>query len=683
MGRPLNGTLVETASGWRVEVPSARGSKRRVRRTFDSKSEAVAWRETAITALTQDRPLPDRASRPAPAGPEARGRTRFMEVAEPWHRELVLSNQAQVERTEAVLDDLRKIGAYFDQHGLFLETLDREEYLTILRQWAGTVVGPLNKRLSAARRDNGEFLEGYSPDGYADKRRTLNAVLNHARHVMKVPMQFELESIGRIPATTRPRKAKRAPITIAEAGELAAHLHAVHAFALLLMRLTGMRIGEVFGLRVCSYVSDPSRGRAVLVLLRQGGRKFLYRASDGGVVHSTERDSLKTLSSDRVVPIGSQLQQLVELVIAIFHTDPDTGVVDGDARLVPDLTGKGVGQGSFRSALEVAAARVGLDGIDEDSLLGVELGLGPHQMRAGFVSELSYTDIGEGTQRRYVGHQASTNSVRRAYLLDGRQFDELAPVAAAMEQAIAQELPDGLIVPTHHRCTTGSQPALLPRAAFLDAELAGVGWLVRRELTTATGRGLYGDTAAGVAVADVDRGDDVLDVRQVARLLDVAPGTARRMLREGELPSIPLPGGRDDQRGVRLDDAMRYLDHISRQVPLASLAQELGIALGSVHQVLPRLGITATKHRSVAVVDAPGAAAVREWQRRHEQQRREGLKLSEAAEQLRATPRAVERWIEQGQLQLLPRHGPDRYVTRASIDALAAVRRRPGRQVRR
>lgn len=58
-GRPCRGTKKRTNAGFAVEVPTARGSKLRMRRSFDDESHADDWRAAALVAIDLSVPIPE------------------------------------------------------------------------------------------------------------------------------------------------------------------------------------------------------------------------------------------------------------------------------------------------------------------------------------------------------------------------------------------------------------------------------------------------------------------------------------------------------------------------------------------------------------------------------------------------------------------------------------------------
>jgi hypothetical protein len=72
-----------------------------------------------------------------------------------------------------------------------------------------------------------------------------------------------------------------------------------------LQRIAGLRISEVFGLHVDDVVDLGDGG--LLFVRRQGGKSFWIRDDDGHPLQVTEKETLKTSASRRVIAIPAQL----------------------------------------------------------------------------------------------------------------------------------------------------------------------------------------------------------------------------------------------------------------------------------------------------------------------------------------------------------------------------------------
>ncbi|KQW45055.1 hypothetical protein ASC77_19940 [Nocardioides sp. Root1257] len=688
MGRPLSGRIKPTPTGFRADLPEATGSTRRIGGTFPDRDTAQAWLDDAIAAHQSGTPITHprdwqtarhidaaetaEARQQAPAnqsmpGGDAEGGggrgdavsavsqetdapATFRAVASAYLRErYVLGHQAGGDREIAERDLLDKLDrAFFTARGLSPVTLTRDAYLSILCQWAGTETGPLNKRIPAHQVDNADFPRGYSAQGVRNHRQTLDKVLRYAWKVLGQPALFDPDTVE-TPKTDARKKAPKRAITLAETAAVAAHLHAVHQLTLWVLRLSGLRISECFGLHVADAAPVPDgSGRGLLVVARQGGRVFWERLPDGTLVARTEVDRVKTEQSVRLVPIPAALMRLIRLTIEIFHTDAN-GDVDPNTRLIPDLTGAGSGQGSFRAAFAKAAARAGLD-VSSDLVDGCELPI-PHDLRKTIGTDLAVAELPAWVRLRHLGHAAGTDVHHRHYLLDDPAAAPLLRVADALQATLDADLPapvaTRLVVPTLERCTAGNQSALARRADQIDAQLLEADWLI----------------------TPTDAGTDLLDAAQVAAYLNMSAVTVRRWLRDGMLPSRPLPGGRADRRCAALADVEALRVALSDGTTMADLADELDYGAASLHQAAARLGLPLERRGRITLVPEQTRAGLTAWVARRRRLEADGYTHDQAAARLRVPVQTIRSLVRSGVLTALPTGTGERaYVTRPSVD---------------
>ncbi len=307
----------------------------------------------------------------------------------------------------------------------------------------------------------------------------------------------------------------------------AEHLHAVHALAPWLLRVLGLRVSEGYGIHVRDVYDDGDYG--VIRIFRQGGRNFTVLDEFGDEERVPSKKGLKTAGSDRYLIAPPQVMVLIRFIIETFHTDPVTGEADPDARLIPALSRPNrAGQSAFRPALASAAAKAGIDlGDDQEAAL---LPM-PKDLRAGALTDLQWEDVPDAIRLRWGGHlgRVSNRLVRserppnhawwrcppsaclrqalvvrlasrarttprprtgewrhalvghdvqsRHYIKDDPSFSHLLPATFALERVINADCPDGLIIASSVRCTTGSQRLLAPHAERIDAALIAAGWL--------------------------------------------------------------------------------------------------------------------------------------------------------------------------------------------------------------
>jgi AcrR family transcriptional regulator len=116
MGRPLTGSLRRQNNRWWASVPGAKGTARRREEGFASRADAQAWLTAAVTALANDRPIPDadrfrthRPPRPTPAPAEpAKLQPDVASVAKAWmaaaYEDLRRGGPGRAERVRRIVE---------------------------------------------------------------------------------------------------------------------------------------------------------------------------------------------------------------------------------------------------------------------------------------------------------------------------------------------------------------------------------------------------------------------------------------------------------------------------------------------------------------------------------------------------------------------------------------------------
>lgn len=715
MGRPLTGSLRAHGRSWVVEVPVARGSRARVSRAFNQKADAEAWRAAAVTALTTGDPLPEadafRTADPAIFAATRGKSATFEDVAADWHRERFGTlRRAQPQRAADVLRKIdRHILPFLRAHGVATGSdLTRGTYVDLLVGLAdpsnrprharaaeaggmdpltvaaasaatGASRSTLRRRLAdrsfpnAAKDPHGQWLipwadldaagltsgplsrgprprGGLSQDVLADVRRTLDAILRHGVATAGWILTFEPASVDNPVSRALPRPPRR-QITVDETVTLAGHLHAVHQIALWQMRVLGLRISEAYGLRVCDVVDFGDRG--MVVVHAQGGRLFLVEDGEG-VAATDRKDQLKTRQSRRLLIVPTPLMALLRTTIDVFHTDPDTGAVDLEARLIPRLTASGRdSQAAFRAALRAAALAAGLDVNIQD---GESLLPRPHDLRAANLTDLAWThDLEELIRKRWAGHIAGRDVHHAHYVLDHPDAQTMLPVVQRVEELLRAASPGGHMVPTHRRCTTKSQPALYDRRGHIDEALQELGWLVAP-----------------------DAASEAMTAAQAAAILAVGTHTVRRMAQRGDLNA--LPG--HDLLLVSTDSVLAVVHQRAVQVRTTDLATELEVPPERLRRWIQRHALPVDRDGTDWTLPDTTVAFLRDLVMLERRLRANGVRLSQAAVLLGVDAATIHRLIHHGTLSVLPESGPDggRYVSRESLDLFEARRGARGRR---
>ncbi|MEX0650855.1 MAG: hypothetical protein WD186_02360, partial [Actinomycetota bacterium] len=246
-----------------------------------------------------------------------------------------------------------------------------------------------------------------------------------------------------LPASAKPREGKRKPVKskagdvpLRDVRDVARGLHVIHQTVLWMLRLLGLRISEAYGPHVGDLIVDGDLG--LLAIGRQGGRPFLVRDETGDVVRRDEKERLKTDSSVRVVVVPPALLTLLRLIIEAYHTDPVTGRVDLEARLIPGIRERNLGGvAGFTSALRTAT---------KDMAQFESQVLSPHGLRKSLATELSVTDVDVLIRRSWFGHLRASD-VHHVHYVSTR-IDSLRAVAEAITNQVAKELDGDLRVDT-------------------------------------------------------------------------------------------------------------------------------------------------------------------------------------------------------------------------------------------
>ncbi|MEI6623524.1 MAG: hypothetical protein WCP28_16640 [Actinomycetes bacterium] len=732
-GRPCRGTKTATSTGWRIEVPLARGSARRMRRTFADEASADAWRSAALSALDLGLGVPEpaawalaaelaaatAAANPATAtgGADdgdgggdgggdgaaqvgaAIGEASFADVAADWVAETYddaqrggLERKQGVEATIAnhLMPFMTANGfltgsdvtraAY---RGLFTAKLapvdpDAVRYgvhsmLTVeaaialtgaskstirrrLRdgEFPGSVLGADRRRMiphadlvaagltGPPLRTGPRASTGYAQDVVGDMRRVLDGILHHGVQTAGWTLTFKPKHVPKAIRDIEPPD--RAQVRMGEAAVMAEHLHAVHQLVLWLIRILGLRISEAYGIEVGDVIADGERG--LVRIYRQGGRGFLVRDTAGKKEKATSKKKLKNRRSRRVLIVPRQIMAVITIVIEVFHTDPLTGVVDTGARLIPGLrvANRG-GQGGFRSALTEAATATAISvGVDND---GQVMYPTPKDMRAGSLSDLAWENVPETVRKRWGGHTPGRDVHHRHYVLDDPAFAHLLPATAALERTVDADCPDGLIVATTRRCTTGSQGMLAPHAERIDAALVDAGWLI-----DPTG----------------EHDETLCDTAAVAELLGLALTTARRWM--AAHPDAQMVGGR---RQMKLEVVLAERDALAARRTLLVLAAELKCDYHQLYYWVGNHQLEVEHVGTDVLLTAKTETRLRELLASQQALEKRAVPVATAATMLGYSTRIIDRLLASGHLSLDPQRGPRlaRYVTRKSIATIA------------
>jgi integrase len=434
--------------------------------------------------------------------------------------------------------------------------------------------------------------------------------------------------------------------------EVATYLSVVHQVTLWVLRLTGMRIGEAFGLLVDDFFQTAD-GSWALRVEKQGGEWKLVR--DGGTgrfAYQSFKEGTKTEQSMRTIRVPEMLADLLVQVVEVFHTRD--GVVLTANRLIPGI-GKddASGMGSFRAALDAAQRAAGLT----SSV--------PHDMRGFLITDHRNAGVEDRLGEYYVGHSEQKRTVHAGYD-DGVPVELQHPATEAMATLLAGAGIERLIVPTEKRERWGRGTVLGRERSELLERMAARGWL---------GRPAWAPTHVGL-----------LTTTEVASRLGKSEHAIRRLLVAGT-----LRGRKDLVGGVKTwlvgEDDLEVCRASAAGTSIRQLAERLQLTYHQTRELCLKLGVLVEERPArSAILLGPDAVAtvMAEVQRRREQA--SGLvDLAEAARRLGLPLGQVEKLERSGELAARPdpRGGRRRHVTVQSVQEHArrmAVHRTEGEE---
>ena len=706
MSRPATGSAITiTASGkFRTSVPLANGKRRSA--DFDGREQAEQWRDTAIAAhrAGQTIPDPDLVRRPGsdvPAGDAAAQtisslfpkwlaenyfeqggttatranavRAMWARHIEPWLSAFDLVTGDQVEREQvrallaalagrphallgefrpgptAVVDDTVVTLTEATQHGFARSTvktwLRRKRLPGAYKDATGGWRIPLVElhRCRDAGRGPASWppSQAYADGVIKDTWRILRSVLEFGATlgIDAWTLRFDPTSI-RVPRTTQVKVPKPRMLTIAEVAQLARHLHPIHQLVLWLMMLLGLRISEVFGLHLRDLHGE--QGHLFIMVRRMGGQRFEVYDADGNVESVAEVDRLKSSASLRIIPAPAHLVDLISVARRIFHRG------DHDQRMIPRLNGGG-GQAAFRNALQRAGQITGIDLTSlvtrDDPETGRRLPH-PHDARKAYASLLRLAGVDPHTRKLLLGHAPDDDIHERVYLVEDPDMRERIQAVDALQRMLAQELPDGLAIPTTKSCTTGAQGFTGERRLEIDAHLDEVGWVAR---------------------PTHDDGQRLLFSDDIAALSDAAPGTARRWLREGEIPSVTVVFDGKKRNGATRGDVESFLSRIAADTTLMAFAEEVGEDPNTLRQRIHALKLPFETKGRVMILPEETQAFLRAQVERFDYLERHWLPLSEAAAAVNVSESVIKAWVRSRALQPEVGRGQRMFIDPAAL----------------
>lgn len=498
-------------------------------------------------------------------------------------------------------------------------------------------------------RQAGLLIEPEAPHGIqrstsGNVLRDLKLAVDRARgHGATIRGTFHLSPVEPLAGNqARAPRAGQSTVTLSQTAALAAQMSVIAQAVLWIGRLVGTRIGETFGLLVCDFFRDEY-GRPWLDFSKQGGVACLERdPATGRLVPQTRKPHTKTPRGVRLVPVPRQLGDLLDTVIAAFHTDPDTGLVDYEARLVPGVgRDDESGQSTFREALETARADLGLTTT-------------PHDLRDCLITDLRNGGIGDRVAHFYAGHERHNASIQDRHYDLGVAPELLLEVSNLLEATITAELGAcDLRVPTSVRHQWGPGTRTSQRIDHVDRTLTECGWH---------------------ATPSIDARGPEMTVQEIHRRLGRSGQTltrTRSMLRDGTIRAHQRSWGTRQIWVAYEKDVEAYLQATSG-ISINDLADEIGWTYHQVWQELRRQQLISHTHTHGArILLTPALAAkVRAEVDRQARVIEQAVMLSEVSAILDITPVSVETLVRKGILEITagPTSSRDRWVSRESLE---------------
>lgn len=429
--------------------------------------------------------------------------------------------------------------------------------------------------------------------------------------------------------------------------EIAERLHIHHRLAFWIMRLTGQRIGETYGIDLASIHREGEH--MALMIEFQGGKNQKVRNAQGRVVTVTRKKRTKTRAGTRYIPIPTALADLIDVYVTAFHepdADPETPLIRSP---------RGLGRSGFVDALRVAVADAGF-GMD---IYGFKVI--PKFLRVCLVSDL--TPVDERLRSIYVGHKVKNHKGGAAvtedrYTRRRAGIEHLLPVTDFLNNLIEEEI--GILIdPTP-----------------LDRLLPGNKKMDPPELTKIVDAfdeaGLLGD--------EIVDDEQVISMNEAAQILALTERQVRELALDGHLERRSVRGaGKTSGYGVTASSVQHRLEIDQELWTRQRICDELGLTYVELRRLLRRLDIKPINN-SATLGERYRDEEV-DLLRNHldmlRQQRDRSVTVQQVADELGCTRRTIGRFITMGKLQVdhdATENLMMTMVTRASVDTVIGHR---------
>ncbi len=732
MGRPLTGSIRHHQNRWWASVPETKGAARRREEGFASQADAEAWRSAAVTALANDRPIPDperfrtrKPPRPLPVPTEAaKLQPDVASVAKAWmaaaYEDLRRGGPGRAERVRRIVEGFLvpwfaprtttiSDVTYFMAHEWLLHLVGRDPAVrraplpvpvseagraelslagaaraagvslpTARRRWrSGLLPGAYRDpagqiRVPTAAAAAIGHIEraptGLSQRYVADALWVLRRVIGFARANELFPPGFD--PTEGLDAPLSDRGAARSRTAMGRPRPLTLTECARVAAHLHPVHQLAFWLQRIMGLRI-----SEAFGIMVSDLVDLGDTGLLAIQGQGGRSFAVRDDHGQVIAVPYKPTLktaaGSRVLVAPTALMALVRVAIDAFHTNPDTAEI-DTTARLVPGIHQPNRAGQAAYQDALgDAFASERLSSTDLGfrVSSHLLRKSAASDLAWeAGIEDAVRRRFMGHRAGDDVYGRIYTLDHPDVAPLAKVAAMLDDKIASSI-GTLIVPTTRRVSWGQDHPLLARSDHVDATLGAAGWLV--------------DPG--------DPNDPCCDARRVAAELGIHLTTARQLMADGILACTVGP----DERGVprrfaRLSAIWAYRDRLAERVLLPDLADQLGLRYHELYHMVRRLDLHLDLYPGTREyqVTAEAASLLRVEHQRIQALHRRSIKIAVAARQLKVALSTAALLIKRGDLNLDPETDSSgaKFVTRASVKKCwitrsAAKKRRPSQGV--
>lgn len=708
-GRPLALTIRDNSDGTAsIRVPVVGGVSRRVSVNFPSREVAERYRAAALATWEAKRQIPDPAPYQSVGfrSKDQKNDGTFPSVAWNWFERNYPANNTNPERRNAVRsiveDHLIPFFAPRVDHTSELTSLDVEDFVrfmagerptvsqnkddlareytltgaaaltgrnrsTLQRAWQNGAFPNAHKvkrgrekgivKIPLADLVNSRYAPAHQQKPYAYSYGSVKEMLSVLRNIFEHAMARGIVSVN--PARdAKPRKPAmyartlrkhtkddEEHIDLVTSQQIASHLQIHHVMVFWLLRAAGLRISEAFGITLdsISYIDE----QMYIAIRAQGGRSFRVHDADFNEVRVDRKESVKTRTSKRVIPVARQLQELIELYIEIFHedSDPRSPLVHNTSMAA---------QGAFRAQLRRAQVASGNGFADR----GFEAT--PHSLRDYLSTDLD--EINQRIRSVYMGHQlkgvGGSDTTESVYTLRKKDPKRLQEASGEMEKLITEKI-GTLVVPVPAQI-------LAPRELFSDYATH------QRVVDALEAAGFIGETV-------VD-GEEVLRISEAAALLSISEIRVKRLLGQGILESRPIRGpGMKMFGGVSRASVMRRLEADQVLWTRKRICEEFDLSYLELVRLIEKLDLKAASTEKVKGLryHDDEVERLRAHFATKERARRNAVSVSGVCRELAISKSAVEVLLATTQLVLDKRATETlgmRMVTRKSLDDLIRVR---------